>query len=184
MRPNRHRQTGFTLGELMATLAVAGITLALAVPSFQDVMRNNRQATSINQLVSAMHLARSEAVTRNVQVTICPSADGDTCGGGWDDGWILFPDRDQDRARDGGEDVLGSGVPSDTLTLETDEFPDFIAFRPNGRAMADDVDANTGAFTFCDARGADFARVVQVGPNGQPMVPHDTADLDLACPES
>ncbi len=183
MGQRRQNQSGFTLGELMMTLTVAGVTLALAIPNFQTITRNNRQATSVNQLVSAMHLARSEAVTRNMQVTLCPSTDGAACGDGWENGWIVFPDRDQDRVVDAGEDILSSATPADSLSLESGEFADSITFRPNGRAMADDFDANSGSFTFCDPRGAEFARVVQIGPTGQPTVPHDTSGLDLECPE-
>ena len=62
--------------------------------SYDSVVSNNRRATSINQLVSTMHAARSEAITRNVQVTLCPSGNGTTCtdGGNWGGGWIYAPD--------------------------------------------------------------------------------------------
>lgn len=184
MAHQRRMERGFTLGELMATVAVVGIGLALAVPSFQNITRNNRRATAMNQLVAAMHMARSEAVTRNMQVTVCPSVDGDNCDGDWEDGWIFFPDSDQDHARDDDETILGTGGPMGALTVTTDEFPAFITYRPNGRAMADEADENSGRFTFCDARGPEFAGVVLISPIGQPVLPHDTDGLDIACPEA
>ena len=55
------RQEGLTLIELMVTMAVMVILAAVAVPNFQEHLRDNRGITQINELVSAMNLARSEA---------------------------------------------------------------------------------------------------------------------------
>lgn len=181
----RYRSHGFTLGELLTSMAVAAITLSLAVPSYQNVVRNNRRATAVNQLVSTLHMARSEAVTRNAQVTVCTSTDGATCSDGeWHAGWIFFPDSDQDRQVDGDEPILGAGAASPGLTIESDEFGSFLAYRPNGRVMVNAADENTGAFTFCDSRGAAFARVLIINPTGQPALSDHMADgSDPECPE-
>jgi len=71
---------GFTLLELMVTVAVLSILLTMGVPAFGDLVRNNRITAQANQLVSAINIARSEAVKRgrNVQVAVVP--DG---GGAW-----------------------------------------------------------------------------------------------------
>ncbi len=79
MHKNCSRQRGFTLGELMVTLAVAGIAVSIAVPGFNNMMNNNRRIEAVNEFLSTMHVARSEAITRNVRVTVCPSASGDDC---------------------------------------------------------------------------------------------------------
>jgi type IV fimbrial biogenesis protein FimT len=93
IRPfGQRRIAGFTLLELMTTLAVAGIVLAVGVPSYLNVVRNNRAATNANELVSAFTIARSEAVRRGDRVTLCRSNDAATCGGTWEDGWIVFLD--------------------------------------------------------------------------------------------
>lgn len=88
------RSRGFTLIELMITLLLAAIILALGVPGFQDIVRNNRAATQSNELVAALSLARSEAVKRGARVSLCPSTDQATCTGGtnWANGWIVFRD--------------------------------------------------------------------------------------------
>jgi type IV fimbrial biogenesis protein FimT len=187
MNGKRLRERGFTLGEMLTSMAVVAISLSLAVPSYQNVVRNNRRATAVNQLVSTFHLARSEAVTRNAQVTVCASTDAAACtdGADWHDGWIAFPDADQDRQVDVGETILGAAAGPQDLTIESGEFASFIVYRPNGRVMANAADENTGAFTFCDARGADFARVVIVNPTGQPVLSEHMADgSDPECPEA
>jgi type IV fimbrial biogenesis protein FimT len=91
-RGSRRLAAGFTLLELMTTLAVAGIVLAVGVPSYLSVVRNNRAATNANELVSALTIARSEAIRRGDRVSLCRSDDGASCGGTWEDGWIVFVD--------------------------------------------------------------------------------------------
>lgn len=83
-----NRQHGFTLIELMITLAIAAIVLAIGVPSFQGMMRNNRAAAQMNEFTSALNLARSEAVKRGVNVGLEPNT------GGWAQGWTVFVDTD------------------------------------------------------------------------------------------
>lgn len=88
------RFRGFTLIELMITLLLAAIILTLGVPNFRNIILNNRAATQSNELVTAMNLARSEAVKRGARVSLCPSTDQATCTGGtdWANGWIVFLD--------------------------------------------------------------------------------------------
>ena len=83
---------GFTLLELMVTIGVAGVLLTLGVPSFVDVVRNNRAATNVNELVTAFSIARSESIKRGWNVSVCRSSNGATCTGAWSDGWIVFRD--------------------------------------------------------------------------------------------
>jgi type IV fimbrial biogenesis protein FimT len=80
---------GFTLIELMVTIAVLGVLFAVAIPGFQRIVVNNRMASQANDLISALSLARSEAVKRAANVTVCASSNGSTCTGTWAQGWIV-----------------------------------------------------------------------------------------------
>ena len=71
--------SGFTVQELMIALAIAGILLGLAVPSFQTALYNNRLTSQANQLIAALNSARSEALKRGVRVTICKSTNQQSC---------------------------------------------------------------------------------------------------------
>ena len=92
------KHTGFTLIELMITLAVVGILLMVGVPSLKTFMQGNQLIASTNELISALHVARSEAIKLNTRVSICESSDGANCAatGSWKNGWIVFVDSDGD----------------------------------------------------------------------------------------
>ena len=90
----RSKVRGFTLVELAVTLAVAAILLALATPSFAELLRRNRLAAANNELVTALNVARAEALRRGRPVSICASADQRSCAGNadWGTGWVVFED--------------------------------------------------------------------------------------------
>ena len=85
------RQRGFTLVELMVTIALAALLMAIGVPTFRDVALGSRLSAAANNVLASVQLARSEAIKRNLAVTVCASDDGATCagGGGWEQGWII-----------------------------------------------------------------------------------------------
>ena len=179
-----YRQRGFTLGELLTTLTVVGLSLSVAVPSFNTVINNNRRATGINQLVSTMYLARSEAITRNAQITICPSINGFNCQAvGWNEGWLLFADTNTNRTVDAGEIILGHSPAQTRLEIQSAEFGTFFVYRPNGRLMVNTPAENTGQMTICDPRGAEHARVLIVNSSGHPALSEYQLDgSDPVCP--
>lgn len=178
------KQHGFTLGELMMTVAIAGLTLSIAVPSFNTIVNNNRRASGVNELVATMHTARSEAITRGTRVMICPSADGAACAAvAWNEGWLMFVDENNNQALDVGEPIINVVGEHERLDVLSPEFAAGISYRPNGRAMGAGVAINTGQFTVCDPRGAEFARAVLLDTSGYPRL-SKTADGGgaLACP--
>lgn len=83
---------GVTLIELMITISIAAILLALGSPSFMEMLAKNRLDTRAGDFLSSLNTARSEAVLRNTRATICHSSDGSSCSGEWEDGWIVFVD--------------------------------------------------------------------------------------------
>ena len=85
---------GFTLVELMITLAIAAIVMSIAVPSFNTTIQNSRITTQTNEMVSAINLARMEAIHRGTTVSLCASSDQSSCSGSndWSVGWIVYED--------------------------------------------------------------------------------------------
>ena len=83
---------GFTLIELLITLAIVGVLLVVGVPSLKTFMQGSQLIATTNELLSAFHIARSEAVKSNARVTICSSSDGTSCSNStnWRAGWIVF----------------------------------------------------------------------------------------------
>jgi type IV fimbrial biogenesis protein FimT len=89
--PSRLR--GFSLVELMVTITVMAILLAIAVPSFREVIHRNRVSSASNALLASLAYARTEAITRGQMVSMCPSSDGSACtssGTAFDPGWIVY----------------------------------------------------------------------------------------------
>jgi len=90
-------EEGFTLIELMVTLAIMIIIMAVAVPSFNETMLGSKLTSNANDFVTSLNKARSEAIKRNSTVTFCAStcaASDTTCtcatAGGWDQGWVIL----------------------------------------------------------------------------------------------
>lgn len=90
----RGKTRGFTLVELAVALAVMAILLAVAMPSFAELLRSNRLAAANNELVIALNVARAEALRRGRPVSICASSDQRSCAGNlnWGTGWVVFED--------------------------------------------------------------------------------------------
>lgn len=87
-------QKAFTLIELMVTLSILAIVMALAIPSFKSSVANNRSAGAGGELATALNIARAEAIKRGSYVTICASDTGTSClaAGNWAKGWLIFAD--------------------------------------------------------------------------------------------
>jgi type IV fimbrial biogenesis protein FimT len=96
---------GFTLIELLVAVSVAAIVLAFGVPSFQGMIRDSRLAAQSSRLLTTLNLARSEAIKRGTQVTVCkadlstspPKCDTSSCNSAtgsncWEEGWLVFAD--------------------------------------------------------------------------------------------
>ena len=84
---------GFTLIELMVTLMLAAILMAVGVPSYRYVTNSNRLSTEVNNLLGDMQYARSQAIKEGMAVTVCTSTNGTTCTAGsvnWHQGWIVL----------------------------------------------------------------------------------------------
>lgn len=171
------RQRGFSLGEVLATMAVMGVLTAAAVPAFQSVIGESRRATAINQLISAMHMARSEAITQNARAIICPGTDGVNCvADAWSEGWFAFVDRNGDGARDEDETLIASADADPRIGIVTDSFGDELVYRESGRVLLTEAGATSGDFVICDTREVSPPRVIIVPLQGHPRLAENHAD--------
>ena len=93
----RWTKSGFTLVELLTVLAVAAVLTSVAIPALSRMNANNRMVAEINQLASALRLARSEALKRGNNVEICAAKNRSNgtlaCSNraNWNEGWLVFP---------------------------------------------------------------------------------------------
>lgn len=104
--PLPRRLRGFSLIELMVTIAVLAVLLALAAPSFAALVRQWRLTSAAETLAGDLRLARSTAIRTSRPVALC-TRNGDQCGtgGNWaTSGWLIFSDLNDDG-------VLGAGEP-------------------------------------------------------------------------
>ena len=81
MRTHTATANGFTLLELMTAIAVMAVLLSVGVPSFIQIVRNNRITAQTNEMVAALNIARSESIKRGIPVSVCSSTDGTSCAG-------------------------------------------------------------------------------------------------------
>lgn len=162
MKTNRK---GFTLIELMTTIAVVSVLAVVVVPGMRNFLQNNRLAAQSNDFITALAVARSEAVMRGTPVSVCRSADGATCGGSWANGWIIFTDT----ATAGAAPVVGellrvSGALSGGSQLAG---PGYLRYLPSGRLDTGGVQDFT--LTIPDCSG-NQQRSIAVLPTGRAAV--------------
>lgn len=101
---------GLTLIELMITLVILAVTITAAIPHLQQLVHGNQLRTETSRLLDALNLARSEAVLRNMPVSICPSpmaiSGVAACSGQLEGGWIVFTNPARDAVVDAGSDEV------------------------------------------------------------------------------
>jgi len=131
---------GFTLVELMVTLAIAAILLAVGMPSFSGIIKNQEIQTAARDFLAALNLARSEAIRRNMRVDLVPAEDGTD----WGKGWVVFVDRNNNLKPDTDEEIIFTHGPFPAyLTIKsnlTDESPKYIAYNGQGRTRTNTSD--------------------------------------------
>ena len=166
---------GFTLIELMIAIAMFAILIAVGVPNFRASIQNNRIITNANGLISAMMIARSEAIKRSVNVRIMSISGNQN----WTNGWTVITDNNNDNIYsiatadcNGSNDCevykttgLGSGV---TLNSVVNNVA-FFEFDPRGRLRT--PPSQLDALVMCDGRGfVQEARAIIVTTTGRSAV--------------
>jgi type IV fimbrial biogenesis protein FimT len=154
------RALGYTMIEMLMTMAIAAILLSIAIPSFRYVTNANRIASELNGLLGDLQFARAEAIKEGRTVTVCQSSDGATCTNStsWQGGWIVFSDPTNVGVYDAGEIYLRKQKPfSGTDTFVASQGVAVITFNregyavgmPNGTLVTLHDSSNTTAWTRC-----------------------------------
>lgn len=151
-------------------LVVLAIVVTIGYPSFTDAIRSNRIATKSNEFIAAMSLARSEAIRSNQGSGVCPSADGETCGGTWNDGWLVWVEEGAPNGTiEAGEQIVRYVQAGNQLSFtDDDDATDYIGF--TARGLRSNGGAAPVAFTLEpeDCReGAPHVRQLRVMLTGQ-----------------
>ncbi|MDP9933164.1 GspH/FimT family pseudopilin [Variovorax paradoxus] len=149
------RIAGFTLIELMVTVAVAAVLLVVAVPSFVSFQRNSELTSATNSFVAAVNAARGEAMKRGMNAMVVP-----TTGTDWSTGWTVFVDQD----RSGG---LNTG---DTTVLQQPAFPSYLSATGQGTA------SETPAYIMFDASGYAKTKTAGFGALTMTIARSDVSD--------
>ena len=173
----RDGRNGFTLVELMVTLAVGIVLVLIGIPSYTAMVQRNALASELNAFSAQLQLARAEALKRNATVILCPGAIGGECKGSEDDGWWSFSrfvwiDDNSDGQIDADEVINEKASRVDGLKIEAanpSPAPDALTFDPKGL-----LDTRFASFTFAYAGGAN--RCLSVSLSGSASV------LEGVCP--
>lgn len=167
--------------ELIITLTVIVLLVALALPNFQTLLNRNRLIGKTNDIVTAINLARSEAVSQGVAAGACPSLDGINCtAGAWNQGWIVWADTNGNAAFEVGEEVrvnntATSGNAAEVVTVAASgNINAGVVFTPLG--MTNNAANATFTLNHTNARQS---RMITLSPFGQIT----TVCMGDACPQ-
>jgi len=151
---NQHEQ-GFTLIEMLTTLAIAALILTMATPSVTTMVQNNRLSTQTNQFVSAMTLARSEAIKQQVNINVV-ATNASHSTDEWGAGWRV--------EIDGGATLRTFIALEGSSTLNSNSGVSSFQYQPSGRANA------TDSLSLCDERTNETGRLISVSATGRVSV--------------
>lgn len=138
--PRMHAK-GFSLVELMVVVVIVAILVGIGLPSFRDTFQRNRVATTGNEVIGSIALARAEAIRTTRGGGVCASSDGATCGNDWNAGWLVWANQGNVNATlDTGDEIIRviQAHPRMEVSAQTAAGTTVgtIAFDPRGRAVA------------------------------------------------
>ncbi|MFK8011818.1 MAG: GspH/FimT family pseudopilin [Marinicellaceae bacterium] len=156
---------GYSLIELVITLAIASILISYALPSLHDFRSNKILKNERDRLMVSFAFARTQAVTQENQVVVCPSNSGMSCDAqsNWHKGWIIFEDTNRNRQFDNNENLLQfENQMDESVEALSSLYRSKIRFNNMGFSPGTNVSIN-----FCDKRGMDFAQSLIINNAGR-----------------
>ena len=169
------RRTGFTVIELLITVLLIAVLMAVAAPSLRDLIKNARMTGLANTLMTDLAVTRSEAVKRGARTAICPSDRATQCTAppytncqctntAWNLGYLILQDTDGDGEIDAATDFVkyvpaidGVNEPQpNTINVAGAGAPPAGGAAPYVSFLASGVTTQGGAgtvtFSLCDSR--------------------------------
>ena len=166
---------GFTLIDLLVTLSITAIILAVGVPSFFDFIEKNRTTLAVNKMVGAINFARVEAISYGQTVTLCPQLEELHCGKDWSTGVIVFIDREANGKIDEADQVIRvfeSFTKGSAAKWSSFGSNNYLRFRADGSTIN-----QNGSFTYCPSNGNEkFAHQIVVNRTGRVRLAKDSDD--------
>lgn len=162
--------SGYTIVEIAVVLSIIGIVASLAVPSFRSMLLSDNVSSLNNELLISLKRARSEAIARGNNITMCSSTDGMSCSGSagnWEQGWIVFEDRNNDGSVTADEMIWVQDMEA-TQGVSVTASPSFesqLIYSRNG-TLAGGV---AGFFRTCSGLGTLDRRDIDVDVSGAPV---------------
>jgi type IV fimbrial biogenesis protein FimT len=178
LRPMR----GLTVIELITTVAVLVVVLAVGVPGMHALVARQEVGTAVGGLVGHLQLARVAAVSSGYPVVYCPTVDGVSCAGVtvWETGYLLFEDRDGDRKPDAAEPVLRASLPGPRgVRVRTTPGRVRVVYQPDGTAGG-----TNATFRVCSRDAQSRGQAVIVSNVGRPRVTSRESNGEpIHCPD-
>jgi len=180
----RQRMRGVTLTELLTTIAILSVLLTGAATAWNKVGASMRLSSYSNVFVSQLNLARSESIKRNGRVVMCKSGDGASCAasGGWEQGWMVFHDANNNGLREPGEALIrrGEALPAGYRILGNEMVARYVSFSPYGGTRLASGAFQAGTITVCKkSEGPSEGRQVVINSIGRPRVQRANVNLCL-----
>lgn len=155
---------GFTLVELLIAVAIMGLLVLAAGPSYRSFIAAQQLANHAHFLAGTMNQARSEAIKSGNRVNLCKTRDRRQCAddaSGWELGWILFIDEDQDGQVGPDETVIhAEGPPGNGITVRGNRpVADYVSYTSLGHARMLSGALQMGTLVVCKP-GQDALQVV------------------------
>ena len=144
---------GFTLYNLIITLAIVGIVFGLAIPNFVVFVKNIQIYTAINSFNASLHLARSEAINRKTDIYIC-TRDNLDCSGknDWTTGLLIYQDLNKNQEFDEDELIQATDPFSEYISFSSNGKVDQLKYKNNGRAARKNGALPMMSFLMCDSK--------------------------------